>query len=227
MLLIDFKDAVNASVLDPGASHAVFYCDGSFQNEAQVRAQCPHARLYAITVFGRTGPGIFACDSETGDMNVDQTVAWVEEQIRLNVPLIVVYANLNRWLNEGLLARLAKYQHRIKRWVALYDFKRHIQPWADAEQWADGSVDRNVALANFFGNAPSMPPTPHTTGVLHFTGTFDPVSGQWAIHGAPGQKVHFAGPDKWASAEVQVKVGHGGGQWRARGIRVNSGPLGG
>jgi len=85
-LLISFKDAVNASVLDPAATSAVYYCDGTYENEADVHAHCPHAKLYAITTRGATGPNVFACDSETYDLTIEQTEAWVAAQIRLASP---------------------------------------------------------------------------------------------------------------------------------------------
>jgi len=156
--LIDFQDAVTATNLDPNQTHAVYYADGRFANRQAVAAQCPKAKLFGITVSGLTGQGIFACDSETGDMDVPSTVAWVAEQVSLGVELICVYANLDRWVNGGLLAALAKYGSRIKRWVAHYDNVRTIEPWADAEQYADpGPIDRNVALANFFGDVKPVP----------------------------------------------------------------------
>src|ERR1700733_2688650 len=133
-LLINFKDAVNASILDQTASHAVFYMDGDFENEAAVRAQCPHAKLYAITVRGATGHGIFACDSETGDLDIPQTEAWTAAQVALNVSPIVDYANQDRWLNLGLLAALAHYGERIERWDADYDGSAVIPSWASAKQ---------------------------------------------------------------------------------------------
>ena len=159
-LLINFKDAVNASVLDPNATVAVFYCDGLFENEAAVRARCPHARLYAITTQGATGKGIFACDSETGDLTIAETVAWVGEQVRLGASPIVVYADADRWLNLGLLSDLAHYGNRIERWDANYDGSPNIPKWASAKQYATGSVDLDVARADFFRDAPSRP-DPH------------------------------------------------------------------
>lgn len=215
MTLISFEDAVTARNLNPNQTHAVYYVDGAFANHTAVRAQCPHAKLYGITVFGAVGPGVFAVDSETGDLNVAQTIAWVAEQVKLKVPLICVYANLNRWQNEGLLRALAHYGHRIKRWVAHYDGIAEIPSWADADQFADpGPVDRNVALANFFGGQPVVPQKPH--GHVRFEGTADIGSGNIvSIHGLPGVGVHFVGPEKWVDFHIQIGVGKdNGGHWR-------------
>lgn len=222
--LIDFEDAVTAANLDPTQTHAVYYVDGRYANHGAVAARCPHAKLYGITVRGLTGKGIFACDSETGDLDVPSTVAWVTEQVRLGVELICVYANLDRWINQGLLAALAKYGKRIKRWVAHYTNVRTVEPWADADQYATGNVDHNVALANFFGNAtPAHLPVHEwsaelqvsiprgSKGKLRFVGSVDLATGKWTVHGLPGL-AHFSGP--------------GGGKWRVKGIPLDSKPLG-
>ena len=160
-MLIDFKDAVTGANLDPTQTHAVYYMDGHFANRAAVAARCPHAKLYGITVTGLTGKDVFALDSENGDIDTGckgvfpKTEAWVAEQVRLGVSPIVVYANQDRWVNLGLLARLAHYGDRIERWDADYDGVAELPSWASAKQYADpGPVDLNVALANFFGDAP-------------------------------------------------------------------------
>lgn len=163
MALISFQDAVNASNLNPNQLYAVYYADGRYANRTAVAQRCPHAKLFGITVGGLTGPAIFACDSETGDLDVPSTLRWVETQIRLGVKLITVYANLSRWLSEGLLAGVEalerKYGVKVRKWVADFNNQPVIQPWADAEQYADpGPVDLNVALASFFGD---IPPSPH------------------------------------------------------------------
>jgi hypothetical protein len=216
MGLISFEDAVTGRNLDPNQTHAVYYCDGAFANRTAVAKQCPHAKLYGITVFGRLGKDVFACDCELGDLTVAQAVAWVGAQVRLGVGLICVYANLSRWENEGLLAALAHYGPRIKRWVAHYDNIPSIPSWADADQFADpGPVDRNPALANFFGGVvPAF--VPHSKGRARFEGTVDLASGKvLSVHGLPGVGVHFAGPSKLLDIHLQVRVGEGGGSWKA------------
>jgi hypothetical protein len=156
--LIDFRDAVNAAVLDPAATDAVYYLDGRYANRAAVAARCPHARLHAITVRGATGKHIFACDSENGDLTIPETEAWVAEQVRLDVNPIVVYADEDRWINLGLLDALAHYGGRIERWDADYDGSPTIPPWASAKQYATGDVDLDAARAAFFTGPPPPPP---------------------------------------------------------------------
>lgn len=230
-VLISFEDAVNASVLDPNATHAVFYMDGNYANRDAVAARCPHARLYAITVRGATGHGIFALDSENGDVDTGargvfpETEAWVAEQVRLGVSPIVVYANADRWLNLGLLARLEHYGNRIERWDANFDGSTAIPSWASAKQYASSNVDLNVAVANFFGDAPPVPPAVRqasvevqvsvpegSRGKLNVLLTLDAGAGVWTHHAVPGSP-HWSGP--------------GGGVWRTKSLPWNAQPLGG
>lgn len=228
--LINFKDAVNASVLDPGATHAVFYMDGGFPNRSAVATRCPHAKLYAITTRGATGHGIFALDSENGDIDTGarghfpQTEAWVAEQVRLGVSPIVVYANQDRWLNLGLLSALAKYGNRIERWDADFDGNAQVPSWASAKQYRSTDVDLNVALANFFGDAKPAPAVVRmasvqvqvsvpegTTGKLNVLLTLDAGKLTWTHHAVPGSP-HWSGP--------------GGGEWRTHPMDWNAPPLG-
>jgi hypothetical protein len=159
--LIEFADTVTAEHLDPNQTHCVYYVDGLYANEAAVRARCPKAKLYGITVEGKTGKDVFACDSETGDLTVAATEAWVAAQIGLDVDPCCVYADLDRWENQGLLGALAKYGSRIKRWVADYNNVAIVPGGYDAHQYSGGitdAVDKNVALETFF--SPSKPPAP-------------------------------------------------------------------
>jgi hypothetical protein len=224
MLLINFRDAVDASVLNPDATDAVFYCDGPCENRDAVAARCPHARLFAITTLGATGHGIFACDSETGDLTVAQTENWVAVQHALGVHPIVPYANQDRWLNLGLLAALAKYGDSIERWDADYDGIAAVPSWASAKQYATGDVDLDVARADFFTGAEPVPPAVHqwsaelqvsvpegSSGTLRFHGALVLKDGEWTAGGLPGV-VKWSGP--------------GGGQWRIRGLELDSPPLG-
>lgn len=159
MTVISFDDAVTAGNL-PGQRYSVYYADGRYANETAVRAREPQGKLYGITVHGLTGPKIAICDCESGDMSVAEAVAWVAEQVRLNVALIIVYASQDTWVNGALWDALAKYGARIKRWQAHYDGVAQVPAGFDAKQYADpGPVDHNVALPSFF--EPLDKPSPH------------------------------------------------------------------
>lgn len=231
-LLLNFRDAVNPSVLDPKALWAVFYMDGHYENEAAVRAQCPHAKLFAITTQGATGHGIFACDSETYDLTVAQTMAWNAEQFRLGVSPICDYADEDRWENQGLLAEVQAFEKAhdmtIEKWDADYDGSSDLPAWASAKQYATGDVDLDVARANFFASAtpvPAKPVAPHGTARLELA--CDLADGAWTHHGLPGHP-HWGPDEQWASVEVQVcRGGARKGQWRVKALSPNAAPLGG
>lgn len=224
--MIYFDDSVTAGNL-PDQEYGVYYVDGLYANESEVRARLPKAKLYGITVLGRTGKDVFAVDCEKGNLTVDQTVNWVNEQIRLGVDLIAVYADLSTWEAGGLKAKLAAHGDRIKRWVADYNGVKEVPAGFDAKQYAGGvteKVDSDVALDTFF--TPYKAPVPKPSGVVNFSGTLNLSDGQWTIKGEPSKDAHFAGPKKEYSAEIQINAGDGGGQWRVKGLPANAKPLG-
>jgi hypothetical protein len=224
-LLINFKDAVNASVLDPEATVAVFYCDGPFENYAAVRARCPKAKLYAITTLGATGHGIFACDSETGDLSIPRTMQWNAEQVSLGVELIVDYANRNRWLALGLLAAVEAFEKSagvvIEKWDADFDGSAVLLPWESAKQYATGDVDLDIARATFFEGVTPFTPA---RGKAEFHGSYDADTGRWEIHGLPGIGFHHGSSKRRACAAIGIEEANGG--WLVHSLPYNSPPLG-
>jgi hypothetical protein len=114
-----------------------------------------------------------AADCEVGDMTVDQCVdIWLPRQIKRGVHRPGIYANLSRWLNEGLLSRLERYGDKIRRIVAHYTYQAGIdsaiQKWCDMQQWSDRyagrNIDANSAKLNFFDTAP----VPHPVHDPHY-----------------------------------------------------------
>jgi hypothetical protein len=218
--LISFDDAVTAANLRPNQLFAVYYADGRFANRTAVAARCPKAKLFGITVRGLTGKGIFACDCESGDLTVAQAIVWTEEQIKLHVDPICVYASLSVWTNQGLLAGIQrlekKYGVKIKKWVAHYNNVAQIPSWADADQFADpGPVDHDIALANFFSPSPPAhkADTPH--GTARAIISVDLATNKLkSVHGLPGFGVHFGGPAHEIPVNLRLQVGKGGGKWQ-------------
>lgn len=211
-----FDDAVNAGALSPEQAVCIFYGDGQYANRSAVAARCPNAKLFGVTTSPGTPAqiGLPICDSETFDWTISETEGWVVEMVDLNAPLVVVYANADRWLNLGLLAALAKYGNRIKRWVAEFDNNPVVPDWADAKQYATGSVDRNVCNDDFF--ASWFPPV-ENKGIARARIEVGLASGHCTeIRGIKGDAVHFAGPSSTLSWELQLRVGKGGGRWRAK-----------
>lgn len=220
--MISFDDATTASNLPSGQLWAVFYTDGEFANETEVKARLPHAKAYAgITVLPRTGPANNFADCELGDLSVAQTEAWVVEQIGLDIRLLGVYANLSRWAG-GLYDALAKYGLRIKRWAAAYDQEPSLTLTYqgrsftfDAHQWAGGvsvPVDRNVADDGFF--TPWKPPA-KPSGIVNFKGSYNIDTDRYTIKKIKGT-AKYAGPASTKEATVKIQIGKD-----ATGPRVN------
>lgn len=184
--MLSFDDAVTAGYLPSNEQFGVYYCDGDYANLAAVRARLPHATLYAITVFGRTGLGVFACDCEQGDLTPLQAATWVDEQIKLNVPLICVYASADTWLGSAdLWGVLEKYGPRIKRWVADYNGVKSTTVTLygrtetfDAHQYnSDPRLDYDVAADGFFTPLPksvTKPKPPKPKPSYHYD-RFSPI----------------------------------------------------
>lgn len=206
--LIAFDDSVTAANLPATQKYGLYYVDGDYANEPAVRLRLPKAKLLGITVTGKTGKNVAACDCEEGDMSIPQTVAWVAKQIDLDVDPLIVYANAERW-NGGLKTALAKRGARIKRWVADYPGTGAKVPKGfDAHQYAGGvnvPVDKNVALSTFF--TPSVLPP---SGVGKFSGTVNYNTGEWTIKHRHGSVKWRGKPAKW-TATVMASVDNGKG----------------
>lgn len=222
--LIHFDDSVTAGNLPANQTHGVYYVDGAYANEKEVRARLPKAQLLGIAVSpSTTGKGIQVIDCEVGDATPAQAEAWVAEQLKNGVFRPCVYANQDTWENQGLHDALEHYGGNIKRWVAAYPGTGADVPAGyDAHQYAGGmtaAVDQNVAIASFFDEAPAPAPAPKkkekpkkNSGVAHFQGTLNLKTGKWTItHG--GGTAKYGGSKSSKSATIIVTTGDGGGKW--------------
>lgn len=221
---LSFDDAVTAGYLPSNEEFGVYYCDGLYANYNAVRRRLPHATLFAITVRGRTGKGVFACDCELGDLTPAEAEAWVAEQIKLGVELICVYASADTWANKGLWVALEKYGTRIKRWCADYNGVKSTTVvyegktyQFDAHQYnSDPRLDYDVATGTFFKNPPKAkvvkPPKPKVnTGSMKFTGAVNfnaDGTAQLEIHKLAGYGKRQV--DKVYVLPVTVTVANGG-----------------
>lgn len=204
-------DAVSISNIPRTARYVFYYENGTFADYAAVRAQCPDAQLFSIGVF--PGPNAWMIDCELGDFTVAQAETQIEAELAAGQYRPCVYANLDRWENQGLLSGVAKYGARVRRAVAEFDNIPEIPAGYDAKQYATGNVDTWVCLPDFFDGRPA-PPAPKPRGTVRFVGSIDLETGKKTVHGLPGVGVHFAGPAKQVKAEVAIEVGaEHGGEW--------------
>lgn len=194
---IQFDDSVTAANLPKDQKFGIFYGDGAYVNEAEVRAQLgPDAILLGVTVEGRTGSKYNLIDCEAGNLGggstaetIARAVNWVAEQVKLGVDPLGVYADEDYWLNQGLLKELAHYGARIKRYDAAYDGSATIPSWADAHQYLGNvapGVDRNIAKLEFFEKALKPKPAPKPRGTAHALVSLDLATGKKSIHHVPG-----------------------------------------
>lgn len=221
--MITFDDATNARNLPVDQTVGVFYVDGEFANEPEVRARLPHATLAGITTVppGMLGSLAAFCDSEWMDLSASQAEDWVLEQIGRDVRLLGVYANLSRWAG-GMYDTLSHYGTRIKRWCAAYDQTPSLTLsyqgrsfTFDAHQWAGNvppGIDRNIAADDFF--TPWTPPV-KPSGIMEFHGSYDITTDRWSVTQTHGTAV-YAGPPVTKEALLKVQVGK-----TATGPRVN------
>lgn len=209
--LIQFFDDVNVDAIPANATHVAYYMDGSFDNASAMKARFPHAQMISITSLGGDAD---ACDSEATLMTVTQTVAWVARRLKAGAYHPRVYANENRWDNEGLLAALETFGDRIMRWEAAYPgIGAKVRPGFAAHQYATGILDTNVCIPTFFDKKPPKPA--HDIGVAVAQIKVNAVTGVPHIHHMPGS-VHFAGAKHDYEFHGTLKGGKGGGRWSIR-----------
>lgn len=209
--LIQFFDDVTVANIPANATHVAYYMDGSFVNEKAMKARFPHAQMISITSLGGNAD---ACDCEDTLMTIEQTEAWVAKRLKAGAYHPRVYANEDRWDNQGLLAALAKYGDRILRWEAAYPgIGAKVRPGFAAHQYATGILDTNVCLPDFFDKAKPKPA--HDTGVAVAQIKVNAVTGVPHIHHMPGT-VKFAGAKHVYEFHGSLKGGKGGGQWSIR-----------
>lgn len=219
------EDAVTAANLDPTLEYVFFYANGRYANEAAVRARCPHAELFGITVIPGEPGWMIDCEAE--DFDLTQAETMLADELAAGQYRPCVYASLSTWLADGLLYALERYGDQIRRAVAWYQdpISYAIPEWADACQNSTNGVDTWVCLPNFF-DAARPPAGPH--GIASVRYDFDLAHGLWIKTELPGKAIHWGTEDKRAAVELELTTGgpHAG-EWRDRPLPFNSPPLGG
>lgn len=225
MGLLTMFDAVTVDNIPTSARYVALYVDGSFNNYDAGRAHCPHADVLTLTVVPANEAE--GCDCEVGDLTVAQAEAWVVERLAAGVYRPVVYANSDRWENQGLLAGLAKYGSRIRRWVAAFPGTgANVPAGYDAHQYATNGIDTSVCLSNFFDPPAPAPSAPK--GIARLLLECDLADLAWTLtpQKADGEIVWRA-EEEYASLEVQLGVGGKlAGKWRKESLPFNAPPLG-
>ena len=131
-------DAVTADNLPADADYAFYYMDGAFRNESAVRARCPHAILFSITVLGDLRADIADC--EPGCMSPFQTVGWVGAKVRRGHKRPRIYADLATWGDQTFTDRIAKAAPSARRALALWDDDPAVPEGYAAKQFRSTSA---------------------------------------------------------------------------------------
>ncbi|MGO9902621.1 MAG: hypothetical protein ACLP0J_23705 [Solirubrobacteraceae bacterium] len=222
MTYLTMYDSVNVGAIPANAEYVALYVDGPFANLGPGRARCPHAKILTITVIPANTAD--CCDCEQGDITIGQAEAWVQQRLAADIYRPCVYANADRWDNQGLQAGLAAYGNRIRRWTASYPGAGPTVPDGyDAHQWSSTDVDLSVCVPDFFG-APAVTPS----GIASAHLDFNLATGELILTPLPGHDIRWGSVARFASQEIQL--GEGGdvaGEWRQHSLPFDAPPLGG
>lgn len=167
--MIPMADSITPANLPPTYPAYLGYTDGRWPTAPAVRAAHPSAHLVTLTVFGGTSTAD-GCDCETGDLTVQQAVAWASARLSGGAWRPVIYANISTMVDVLAYlptARAARSQVRLL--SAHYDVGEHICGPAtckypgittamDGTQWTDtapglngSAIDLSILNDDFFG----------------------------------------------------------------------------
>lgn len=169
-------DSVDTAEIPSHANAVGAYAGGNFPTYMSVKRGWPHAHVLSIAVNSgehrcADGTAIECLDIEPGDATPSLAPAWFHAQRSIGVKRPCFYGSLS-WVPqiEAALhgAGIARHEYRV--WSAHYTFHAHIcgpqcglSTSADATQWTDRALGRNLdeSLCNgaFFASTPTPPNT--------------------------------------------------------------------
>ena len=162
-------DAVDVGQIPGGASSVAGYVNGNYVTYDKLCIMFPAAQHLSIAVTAETDAD--ALDVEPGDAVSSQVPAWYQRQKARGLARPVIYASVSRMTSEILpiLKQAGIALGSVRLWSAHYTYSAHLcgpgscqqlPVQADATQWTDRAMDRNldqsVLAPDFFG----MPPVP-------------------------------------------------------------------
>lgn len=164
MTRVTMYDDVNVSLLPADATHIACYVDGTYENQAAIRARFPKARLLTIDVRGSYRNGD-CLDVEPGDATNADAVGWFKaREGHTSTPKPVLYtsaSNVAALVATMTAAGIARDRYYV--WSAHYNGIPHIcggcgYPTADGTQWTDHalgrSLDQSLMEGYVFGAGP-------------------------------------------------------------------------
>jgi hypothetical protein len=161
-------DAVDIGQIPGGASSVAGYVNGNYVTYGKLCAMFPDAHHLSIAVTAEADAD--ALDVEPGDAVSGQAPAWYQRQKARGVARPVIYASVSRMTSEILpvLKHADIALADVRLWSAHYTYSAHLcgpgscqqlPVQADATQWTDKALGRNldqsVLAADFFGAPPA------------------------------------------------------------------------
>lgn len=184
------------------------------------------AFLLSVTIFGGKA---HCADVQPGAMRAPDLPNWIDHVALLDEGFDVAVPWVYTSASQMALANTYIGGRHVIRWSAHYGFGMHIcgpktcgWPQADWTQWADTgpqgqNFDRSVGTLR---PKPVAPKPVHARGVANFSGHVNFDSGEWEIHGEPGEDIKWGTENVRWSAEIQVNGSDG--SWEARGLTFNA-----
>lgn len=136
-------DSVNLDTVPASAQAVAGYTSGNWPTFPEVQRRWPHARHLSIAISARHDAECL--DIEPGDSVPADAPGWLIRQEARGVHRPVVYGSestLPQIFGALERARIARSRYRV--WSAHYTFTPHVDDHADATQWTDKALGRNL-----------------------------------------------------------------------------------
>ena len=161
-------DSIFVSTVPPNPPAVAGYTAGFWPDYPALVAAFPHSKILSIAIAA--GYDAECLDIESGDAVPSEAPAWVQRQKARGVTLPVLYtsaSNVQGLVNLMASSGFPRASYRL--WSAHYTYTPHvcgpghcIYPQADATQWTDTALGRNLdqseCLDTFWANPAPTPP---------------------------------------------------------------------
>ena len=179
-------DSVDVNQIPNGPHAVAAYIDGHYITIHDVWRRFPTG-VRILTVSTGSGTVADCYDIERGDYKPEDAASLFEHASNHGVWRPCFYASrVAMPLVESSLRKVVKHRDEVRLWFADWTDHAHTLPGADAVQFTDHALNRNLdeslCLDTFF--KPVQPPhtiehrAPASAHVM-----YDPITRQWNIHG--------------------------------------------
>jgi len=159
--MITLYDSVDVSQIPGNASAVAGYVGGKWPTFHELERTFPKAHRLSIAI--NAGEDADCLDIETGDANPQDAPLWLRRQKARGVKRPVLYIELSRrgeLLSILIRAGIKREDYRL--WVAHYTNEPHIEPGADATQWTEKGLGRDLDISSCLDSFFDVPHTHET-----------------------------------------------------------------